>query len=389
MIVLTIALCIMTLGYAALQEKINITGGASVDSVYRVEITKVEQTSITGSAEVKEAPSYTGLTANFNVGLTTSSDSITYNIEISNLGTVDVRLNNAVITTEGSSKIKVTKSGIANGDILLAGESKTMAVKISYTGNETSEITGNININLEYTRLKSGTGEVVEEGYTAYSIGDTITFAGSNWYVIKNSDSTEDYVTLMKETILTHEELGDYGIDYTCTAANVTSGGYGCTTEGEIKEFDTMAYYLSDTCSMSDISGCDNDCKKSKINEMLENQYLPTLGSDNLKEVDGYQIRLITVDELKNNLGWINANDNEEIDTNATDSGNNVPTWIYQNFGDTDNKNVKGYWTMTPYPNYSSGEWCVSKSGALTGFYVPSFFFGVRPVINLLKSSIG
>ena len=33
MIVLTIALCIMTLGYAALQEKIDITGGASVHAL--------------------------------------------------------------------------------------------------------------------------------------------------------------------------------------------------------------------------------------------------------------------------------------------------------------------------------------------------------------------
>ena len=46
-----------------------------------------------------------------------------------------------------------------------------------------------------------------------YAIGDTIEFAGSSWRVIKNSTAAEDYVTLMKELVLTNAELGNYVYD--------------------------------------------------------------------------------------------------------------------------------------------------------------------------------
>ena len=350
MLALTIALCIMTLGYAALQEKIDITGGASVDSVYRVEITKIEQTSITGSAAVKDVPSYTGLTANFNVGLKTSADTITYNIEISNLGTVDVRLNNASINIEGSNKIKGTKSGIRNGDILLAGESKVMTIKITYDGDEeTSEITGNININLDYTRLKGGVGEVVVDNY--YAIGDAVTFAGSDWYVMEESPEKQDYVTLLKEDSLTSTELGSY-------ASKPNVG--------------IMAYYYSDTCHYTgrygytdeDASGCagHNDYEGSKVKEMLETRYLPMLGEENLKEVNGYKIRLITTSEF----------------TNLQNNDINLSSWLYGG----------NYWTMTPNSGNSSQVWRIASGGYLSSYIVYADYSVVRPVINLLKSSI-
>ena len=363
MFVLTIVLCIMTLGYAALQEKIDITGGASINSVYRVEITKIEQASLTGSAEVKEIPTYTGLTANFHVGLTAVTDTITYNVEISNLGTVDVKLNNTIINVEGSNKIKVTKSGVANGDIILAGESKVMIVKIKYDGEEeANEITGTISMNLDYTRLKGGVGEVVEEELAyEYEIGDQISFAGSNWYVVKNSSYEEDYVMLMKEALLTNEELGDY-------AKSSTSN--------------TMAYYWSDTChyggaygyASNDTSGCSghNDYEGSKVKEMLDNQYLPILGEENLKEVDGYKIRLITRDELKKNLGC-----NTDSSTCTNDG---VPTWVYQT------PDQKGY-LIIPKVNGTNAN-SVTYNGAVGSNIVCYHALGVRPVINLLKSSI-
>ena len=46
-----------------------------------------------------------------------------------------------------------------------------------------------------------------------YAIGDTIEFAGSNWKVIKASTTEEDYVTVMKELVLTNAELGNYVYD--------------------------------------------------------------------------------------------------------------------------------------------------------------------------------
>lgn len=346
----TIVLCIMTLGYAALKEQIDISGNTSIDSVYRVEISKIEQTSITGQAVTKEIPTYTELNANFSVGLTTLEDSITYNIEITNFGTVDVILNNVDINTESSNAIKVIKSGIRNGDILLASQSKVMTIEITLnSASETNEITDNVHLNLEYTRLKGGTGQIVKDNY--YSIGDKVTFAGNDWYAIEESPEEQDYITLLKGTRLTAAELGEYA--------------------GK-ENLAIMAYYYSDTCHYTgrygytdtDSSGCEghNDYEGSKVKEMLENQYLLTLGNDNLKEVDGYKIRLITKDEV----------------TILQNQDNDLSAWLYGG----------NYWTMTPNSGNTSQVWRVASGGYLSSYIVYADYSVVRPVINLLKSSI-
>ena len=140
-----------------------------------------------------------------------------------------------------------------------------------------------------------------------YEIGDMVTFAGSNWYVIKNSTGNEDYVTLMKERVLTNAELGNYAYNGT---------------------YDTMEYTWTDSCHNNNHGYSNNSYNcintsnyaTSKVKEMLETRYLPTLGESNLKEVDGYKIRIITLEELNTNLGWV------DLQESATDSANSSVT---------------------------------------------------------------
>ena len=377
--ILCTLVCIMAVGYAVLAQQLNITGTTSIDSTWKVEITNIHEKEVVGKAVSKVTPSYTSTTANFSVGLTQPGDSITYEVEISNLGTLKAKVDSININLDENDAIKYTTSGVSNGDKLGVGEKATLTIKVEYDSNVTSQpavTSKDITVTINYVQdLDEGNTTAT---YQTYSIGDTVTFAGSNWYVIKNSTAEEDYVTLMKEKVLTHDELGE---NYAITS----SGG---------TEYDTMAYYWSDTChgghtygtttyETSDTSGCEghNDYEGSKVKEYLEGTYINTLGSDNLKEIDGYKVRLITTEELNANLGWTSLN------KLATESDNsNVPTWVYQNFGDT-SKNVYGYWTMTPRPDYSSNVWYVSYGGQVLIDYV-NYLNGVRPVINLLKSSI-
>ena len=99
---------------------------------------------------------------------------------------------------------------------------------------------------------------------------------------------------------------------------------------------------------------------------------MPTLGIINLKEVDGYKIRILSRDDLINNLGWKSG-----MRTKATTSGNDVPLWVY---------NCSNYWTMQSYNGLSvyfiQGNY-INSSGI--SYYTG---FNVRPVINLYKSAI-
>lgn len=208
----------------------------------------------------------------------------------------------------------------------------------------------------------------------AYVIGDVIQFAGSNWYVIDNSNTMKNYVTLLKEKALTKAELGDY--------RNNTV-------------FNTTEYYWSDEChnsnhgySSSVTTGCSghNDYGGSKVKEFLEQTYINTLGEDNLKEVDGYKIRLIKAEDLMSNLGW-----NSGKGTSAKTEGNNVPSWVYENFGEGTG-NIVSYWMMTP--NSQNDINCVVFRGG-SSFCKSNYYnilangVAVRPVINLYKDSIG
>ena len=378
MVVLSVLVCIMAVGYAVLAQQLNITGTTSIDSTWKVEITNIGEKEVVGKAVSKVTPSYTSTTANFSVGLIQPGDSITYDIEISNFGTVIAKVDSININLDENDAIKYTTSGVSNGDKLGVGEKTTLTIKVEYDSSVTSQpsITSkDITVTINYVQdLDEGNTSTT---YQTYSIGDTVTFAGSNWYVIKNSSGEEDYVTLLKEKVLTNAELGEY-------AANDT--------------YDTMSYYWSDTCHPNgygytewDSSGCSghNNYEGSKVKEYLEGTYINTLGSDNLKEVDGYKIRLITTEELNANLGWVNLNN-----TAKTDNENaNVPIWVYQNFGELSDysNNLYGYWTMTAHPKDSSSVWTVYIDGQVSVINddnVNSSYRGVRPVINLLKSSI-
>ena len=402
MVVLSVLVCVMAVGYALLAQELNINGRASIDSTWKVEITNITEKDIVGDATSKEIPSYTSTTANFSVGLIQPGDSITYDIEISNLGTLKAKVDSINVSMEDNDAITYTTSGVKQGDKLGVGEKVILTVNVEYNSAVTSQPTNTgkeLTVTINY--VQDLENDVVT--YDTYSIGDQITFAGSNWYVIKNSSTEEDYVTLMKEQVLTSSELGEYAYSYTetCTADNVTNGEYGCTTEGETvtDTRDTIQYYWSDTCHSDgygytdyDASGCSghNDYEGSKVKEYLEGTYINALGETNLKEVDGYKVRLITTDELQNNLGY----QENTVSGYSLQTSENTPNWVYQNFGENQNS-VYGYWTMTPYPYDSSYVWVVRSTGRLfdcsvyyTGNVISLNGSRIRPVINLLKSNI-
>ena len=104
----------------------------------------------------------------------------------------------------------------------------------------------------------------------------------------------------MKETALTAAEIGD-------------AYSYKDNNAGQ----PYMAYYWSSTCHYSgtygtdtynsvDDSGCSghNDYAGSKIKQAVEGYMTNYLDESKLKTIDGYKIRLITLDELIDNLGF-------------------------------------------------------------------------------------
>ena len=389
--VLCVLVVVMAIGFALLREQLTITGSSHIDSNWNIRITSITANA-TGSAEDKEASgdcttrtsgSCNSTSATFNAGLNTPGDTVTYTVTVTNSGSLDGVVSGITLTPQTSSNdpIQVTKSGLEQGDKITAnGGTNTIQVIVTYnpaTESQPSNTNSEVTLTINY---QQDLGQVSPPAptYKAYSVGDVVKYKGSNWRVIKNSTASDDYVTLMKETALTGSEIG----------ANYVWGGDTSNSY--------MAYYWSSTCHYSgtygtdtydsgDDSGCSghNDYAGSKIKEVVDNYMSNYLDASDLKEIDGYKIRLIKLDELQNNLGLSSTFNVSWYDFDSS----NTPNWVYQNLG----TNVYGYWTMSPNVDNAAQAWNV-QSGAQV--YSGDVLYsginggGVRPVINLLKSNI-
>ena len=82
-------LLVMGIGYAAFASKLNINGTVSATGNWDIEITGIRSTNHETTGYNIEEPTYTKNTASFNTGLKSPGDGMVYEIEISNLGTID------------------------------------------------------------------------------------------------------------------------------------------------------------------------------------------------------------------------------------------------------------------------------------------------------------
>ena len=87
------------------------------------------------------------------------------------------------------------------------------------------------------------------KAYTSYNFGDIIKFNGEEYYVIENSNSKQNYVTLLKKEPLTSEEVNNNKGDI-----------YLPLNTGQVP------FYYSNKCnSYSNTSGCKTNYEESNI----------------------------------------------------------------------------------------------------------------------------
>ncbi len=221
--------------------------------------------------------------------------------------------------------------------------------------------------------------------YKAYKIGDEVTYNGINFYVIENSDENSDSVTLLKEEPLTVAEVNKYGGVGTennhvnmYVTSDTSASYYQKAYEYRNNGYGGMAYYSSSTCGENDSAGCTTDYAKSEVKYVVDAWALDKLKISDLKEdKTGYSARLITYDELTDNLGY------EKNDSSASPSSNGeTPSWVYNR------EYWYSYWTMSQYGDSPSLMWSVYGNGLvgrLNAYYNEGT---VRPVITIKKSAI-
>ncbi len=194
--------------------------------------------------------------------------------------------------------------------------------------------------------------------YTAYTVGDQVTYNNENYYVIKDSGTDEASVTLLKAEPLSYSEIQTY------------SNGTGA----ELYDYGEENGHIGGMQYHSSSSTYSTSYVKTTVDAWK-----------NAKAPAATEARLITYNELLDNLGY----ENSVACTDGcyyTGSLDNVPNFVY-------NSNY-WYWTMSPNNGSSPSVWRVDESGSLGGNSVSGCNYyscddgAVRPVIVLSKSNI-
>ena len=216
-------------------------------------------------------------------------------------------------------------------------------------------------------------------GTDNYVIGDKITYNGMDFYAIENSDENKDTVILLKAEPLTVDEVNTYGVGHINRYTDSSIG-----TAYNRNGYGGMAYYTSTTCGYpngssgsSVTTGCTTDYAQSEVKYVVDAWAKDKFTSSDLKKDEtGYSARLITFDDLTNNLGYTLASGASHMFYNSE----NTPSWVY-------NSNY-WYWTMSQYEDSASRVWGVVYGGDVYSCYVYDSYGVVRPVVNLKKSVI-
>ena len=223
-------------------------------------------------------------------------------------------------------------------------------------------------------------GEIIPD----YAIGDIVTYSNIKFYVINNSNTAIDYVTLLKAEPLTVDEVNTYGVghvnmylppswDYSQTARN--RNGYG-----------GMAYYSRETCGYPNndyvATECITEYDQSDIKYVVDNwsNSIIVNGDDLVIDSLGYKARLITTTELIKNLKFTNSvNRCASSETPEWEKNIKVDYWTMD---ETTKENLLVSTTNTGPIIWIAGYGCLNIGNVMYDSYT------VRPVINLKKSAI-
>lgn len=223
--------------------------------------------------------------------------------------------------------------------------------------------------------------------YESYKQGDIVTYNNDNYYVIYDSDSNSNILTLLKAEPFTIAEVEKYGVGHI--------NNYSMYSDHQVYDNDNsgygrIVYYSSTQCGLVNGENITNDCKYD-YNSSDVKYVVDAWAKDKLKEKDlwkdnlGYSYRLITKEEI---IEYMNYSLYQEHDFSYAPINGKTPSWLYNEkyfyftMSDINRINKYGMTTIGVYYVYRDGG--LSPGGGVP--YVTPM--AIRPVILLRKKAL-
>ena len=383
-------LVIMGVGYAAFSSQLKITGTSNIDSTWDVQITDIQSSVVAGTPTNQIEPTHDKLSATFHTKLYKPNDTMKYDITVSNLGSVDAKLDKINVPENSSTAISYEVTGIKEGDLLKSNETTLLTVTVKYNDITSQpsqeELNINFNITLEYSQAPNGyeppvTGPIVG-GITLPLASDGsdglyVDEYESGKYIYKGTNPN-NYITFNNEMwrILSVEADGrikivrDELLPYKVFDSTIPNISNNWDRPSDIKTYLNGEYLDSIIVNKEKIVPSTWSIGKvTSGNDDLAGQ----IASENETQSQEASVGLITVSE------YLRANTNTELCGNLSLNKSNYSTckttnWLF--------KNNNYYWTISPLSSNSSDVFYVYSDGNLyyTYAYDP---YAVLPALYL------
>ena len=329
---------LMAVGYAAFNTVLNINGTSNITSSWDIKITNVTSKNVTGTASNNGNPSFENLSATFKTNLQSPGDSIEYDITVKNAGSLDAKLDNVTLSDTNNPAIKFTSTGMTKGDIITAGNTGILTVKVEYlstTSEQPTHTSSTLTVDLDYSQATSNTpgGESAADKLIATTVttGDGLyadTYEEGRY--IYRGGTPNNYITFNGETwrILSVEADGTIKIIRN-------------------KSIGDMAW---------DISNSNNWSRPATLNTYLNNEYYNRLAEEARTQITSGTFKIGSVPYSDTNLG--NTVNNE----NSITWNGNIALATASEYVRTSNNSactsVSAYWNISAcYSNGRTHNW--------------------------------
>ena len=378
-------LVIMGVGYAAFSSQLKITGTSNIDSTWDVQITDIQSSVVVGTPTNQIEPTHDKLSATFHTKLYKPNDTMKYDITVSNLGSLDAKLDKINVPENSSSAISYKVTGIKEGDLLKSNETALLTVTVKYN-NVTSqpsqeELNINFNITLEYSQAPNGyvppvTGMTSDDlKALAVTEGDGL-YADeyeSGRYIYKGANPN-NYITFNNETWRILSIEGDGRIKIVRNELLPSSQWDSTNSNNWDRPSDIKTYLNSEYLNTITVNKEKIEPSTWSIGEVTwyNDDLAKQIEDENGVQSQEASVGLITASE------YLRANTNKEacgtfILNNGNFSTCQTTNWLFK-------KDL--YWTLSPYASNSSHILDVYTDGVLFSHFAHDSN-GVRPTITL------
>ena len=418
-------LLVMAAGYAAFRTQLTINGTSNITSDWKVLITNIQSSVLSGNATDAEAPSHTETTATFKTNLVSPGDSMQYDITLENQGDIDAVLESIDVNTGENEAILFETSGIKREDKLLPEESDVLTVVVTYNPEVTDQpenLNSEVTVTLNYVQddgsilpepegesigginvptVESGDGlyeDEYESGryvYRGTNPNNYIEFNNELWRIIsKEADGT--YKILRNEVLPEEMAFDSQGARTTGYCSQGSAPNYGCNAWSSTAN---MVGSPSEFTNGSYTGTVDAD---SEMLTFLNREYLDSITENSDKIVNHdynigavvYNNDLATQIEGEKSYKWngevglisesdyINAN--SDMNTCGTHSKYNSN---YTTCRNTNWMYISGtYWySLSPIAHDSDAVFYVYTAGSFTNV-TARYSGGVRPAVYLTSN---